>query len=102
MGAIFFQSRKSSWCSEYRSNFGELFGHLAAKLGVLLLVAVEAISESLDIGMKTGGPETKFPEGAPTTSRYRRKLKLRVSIFWVKSPGKTVRYRSPTHQTPIS
>ena len=82
MGAIFFQSRKSSWCSEYRSNFGELFGHLAAKLGVLLLVAVEAISESLDIGVKTRGSEAQKAKGAPTTSRYRRKLKLGV-----KTPG---------------
>ena len=95
MGAIFFQSRKSSWCSEYRSNFGELFGHLAAKLGVLLLVAVEAISESLDIGMKSGGSEAKKAKGAPTTSRYRRKLKLEISTHHAKSLGKTAEGTCP-------
>jgi len=45
---------------------------------VLLLVAVEAISESLDIGMKTRGSEAKKAKGEPTTSRYCRKLKLGV------------------------
>ena len=97
LGAIFFQSRKSSWCSEYGSNLEELFGYLAANFGVLLLVTVEAISETWIYAMKSGGSEAKKAKGAPTTSRYRRKLKLGESTHWAKSLGKTVRRRSPTN-----
>ena len=97
LGAIFFQSRKSSWCSEYGSNLEELFGYLAANFGVLLLVTVEAISETWIYAMKSGGSEAKKARVAPTTSRYRRKLKLGESTHWAKSLGKTVRRRSPTN-----
>ena len=100
--AIFFRSRKFCWFFEHRSNFWELFGHLAAKLGVLLVVRVEAISESLDIAMKSWGPETKKARVAPTTSQQGRKMKLGKMKDWAKSRGKTVRYRSPTTRTPIS
>ena len=93
--AIFFRSRKFCWFFEHRSNFWELFGHLAAKLGVLLVVRVEAISESLDLAVKSGGRETKKARVAPTTSQCRRKLKLGISTHHAKSPGKTVRRACP-------
>ena len=71
-------------------------------LGVLFVVRVEAISESLDLAVKSGGRETKKARGAPTTSQYRRKIKLGEMKDWAKSRRKTVRYRSPTTRTPIS
>ena len=100
--AIFFRSRKFCCFFEHRRNFWELFSHLAAKLGVLLGVRVEAISESLDLAVKSGGRETKKARGAPTTSQYRRKMKLGEMKDWAKSRRKTVRYRSPTTRTQIS
>ena len=100
--AIFFRSWKFCCFFEHRRNFWELFSHLAAKLGVLLVVRVEAISESLDLAVKSGGRETKKARGAPTTSQYRRKMKLGEMKDWSKSRRKTVRYRSPTTRTPIS
>ena len=93
--AIFFRSRKFCWFFEHRSNFWELFSHLAANLGVLLVVRVEAISESLDLAVKSGGRETKKARVAPTTSQCRRKMKLGISTHLAKSLGKTALRTSP-------
>ena len=64
-------------------------------LGVLLVVRVEAISESLDLAVKSGGRETKKARVAPTTSQCRRKMKLGISTHLAKSPGKTVWHTCP-------